>query len=102
MENVATSLARKARLQHVEDTSVKEIEVFFFSLFCCLFALEYREQLTAKMSDCFCKHCHWGNKNYLEVLLNKYFLNLLNLEEVIGNISLATATLAAATFILRR
>lgn len=47
------------------------------------------------MSDCYWKHCHWG-KNYWEVLLGrdlKKNLNLLNLEESIGDISLATGAI---------
>lgn len=54
------------------------------------------EEHRVGMSDCYWKHYHWG-KNYWEVLLGGFFffflnLNLLNLEESIGNISLATGT----------
>lgn len=79
---------------------MKEIEVIF--LFCCLLSLGCREQLSAKMSDCLCKHYHWGKKLFRGFTWKKKnVLNLLNLEELIGNISLATMTLAAVRFILR-
>lgn len=83
-----------------------------FLLFCCsqgcrkqfyaLIVLGHTtsEEHRAGISGCYWKHCHW-EKNYWEVLLGGIFkknLNLLNFEESIGNISLATGAFVTTQF----